>query len=55
MLILNDGVGVDIASWWMHGSPFPENLNGPDFALELFGAFYLWACGFFSMERDARS
>ena len=35
MLILNDGVGVDIASWWIHGSPFPENLNGSDFTPEL--------------------
>jgi len=30
-LVLNDGVGVDIASRILYGSPFPENLNGTDF------------------------
>lgn len=30
-LVLNDGVGVDIASHILHGAPFPENLNGTDF------------------------
>ena len=29
-LILNDGVGVSIASMLLHGSSFPENLNGTD-------------------------
>ncbi|MBN9247947.1 MAG: WecB/TagA/CpsF family glycosyltransferase [Hyphomicrobium sp.] len=35
MLILNDGVGVDIASQILYGERFPENLNGTDFTPEL--------------------
>jgi beta-1,4-glucosyltransferase len=31
MLVLNDGVGVDVAAWILHGARFPENLNGTDF------------------------
>jgi alpha-1,3-mannosyltransferase len=31
-LVLNDGIGVDIASRLLYGSPFPENLNGTDFS-----------------------
>ncbi len=34
-LILNDGVGVDIASRWRYGAAFPENLNGTDFIPQL--------------------
>ena len=30
-LVLNDGVGVDIASRMKFGRPFPDNLNGTDF------------------------
>jgi alpha-1,3-mannosyltransferase len=30
-LVLNDGVGVDIASLLLFGKPFPQNLNGTDF------------------------
>lgn len=30
-LVLNDGVGVDIASWYKFGRPFAANLNGTDF------------------------
>lgn len=30
-MVLNDGVGVDIASRVLHGERFPENLNGTDF------------------------
>lgn len=30
-LILNDGVGLDIAARRLHGAPFPANLNGTDF------------------------
>lgn len=30
-LILPDGIGVDIASRALHGSSFPDNLNGTDF------------------------
>lgn len=29
-LLMNDGVGVDLAAKWIHGEPFPENLNGTD-------------------------
>lgn len=31
MTVLNDGIGIDIASWLLNGSFFPENLNGTDF------------------------
>jgi alpha-1,3-mannosyltransferase len=31
-LVLNDGIGVDIASLILYGSPFPDNLNGTDFS-----------------------
>lgn len=30
-LIINDGIGVDIATWLVHRTRFPENLNGTDF------------------------
>ena len=30
-LIVNDGIGVDIATWIIHREKFPENLNGTDF------------------------
>lgn len=30
-IVLNDGVGVDIARWMLHGRRFEENLNGTDF------------------------
>lgn len=30
-LLLNDGVGVALASRWLYGAPFPANLNGTDF------------------------
>ena len=33
-LVLNDGIGVDIASYWLYGRRFPENLNGTDFTVE---------------------
>jgi alpha-1,3-mannosyltransferase len=29
--VLNDGIGIDIASRILYGAPFPENLNGTDF------------------------
>lgn len=29
-LVLNDGIGVDLASRLLFGEPFPENLNGTD-------------------------
>ncbi len=30
-LIVNDGIGIDIATWLIHGKRFRENLNGTDF------------------------
>ena len=30
-LIVNDGVGIDIATWLIHKKKFRENLNGTDF------------------------
>jgi alpha-1,3-mannosyltransferase len=30
-LILNDGIGVGLASYVLHGAFFPDNLNGTDF------------------------
>jgi len=30
-LVINDGVGLDIAARIIHGKKFPENLNGSDF------------------------
>ena len=35
--VLPDGAGVDIASLWLYGEPFPENLNGTDFVPSLLG------------------
>lgn len=32
-MVLNDGVGVDIAARFLKGAAFPENLNGTDFTL----------------------
>lgn len=31
VLIVNDGVGIDIATWLIHKQKFIENLNGTDF------------------------
>jgi beta-1,4-glucosyltransferase len=31
VLIVNDGVGIDIATWLIHKRAFIENLNGTDF------------------------
>ncbi|MGP1718127.1 MAG: WecB/TagA/CpsF family glycosyltransferase [Methylophilus sp.] len=31
VMIVNDGIGVDIASWLVHGQRFKDNLNGTDF------------------------
>lgn len=31
VVLVSDGVGMDIASWMMHRQRFPENLNGTDF------------------------
>jgi exopolysaccharide biosynthesis WecB/TagA/CpsF family protein len=33
-LVLNDGVGVTLASRWLYGARFPDNLNGTDFCPE---------------------
>lgn len=37
-MVLNDGIGVDIASRVQYGVPFPENLNGTDFVPAYLGA-----------------
>jgi len=34
-LVLNDGVGLDLALWLQRLSPFPQNLNGTDFIPKL--------------------
>lgn len=34
-MVLNDGIGVDLASRRLHAAPFPENLNGTDFVPKL--------------------
>jgi len=34
-IVLNDGIGVDLASRWLYGRRFPANLNGTDFTPEL--------------------
>ncbi len=31
VILVNDGVGMDIASWLVHRRRFPDNLNGTDF------------------------
>jgi alpha-1,3-mannosyltransferase len=36
--VLNDGVGVDMASRFLYGEAFPENLNGTDFVPHLLAA-----------------
>ena len=36
--VLNDGIGVDLASRIKFGDPFPENLNGSDFIPYYFGS-----------------
>ena len=33
-VVLNDGIGVDIAARLLHGRAFPENLNGTDFTVK---------------------
>lgn len=38
-LVLPDGIGIDIASRWKYGSPFPENLNGTDFVPRLLAEY----------------
>lgn len=37
-LVLNDGIGVDLASKALFGSKFPDNLNGTDFTPALLAA-----------------
>jgi exopolysaccharide biosynthesis WecB/TagA/CpsF family protein len=38
MLVLNDGVGLDVASRLLFGGPFPENLNGTDLTPKILAA-----------------
>jgi len=35
-LIINDGIGLDIATWLIHREKFPENLAGTDFIPQYF-------------------
>ena len=35
MTLFNDGIGADIASKYLYGSAFPDNLNGTDFVPSL--------------------
>ncbi|MDB5851729.1 MAG: polysaccharide biosynthesis protein GumH, partial [Rhodoferax sp.] len=37
--VYNDGIGIDIASRILHGTSFPENLNGTDLTPALLTAF----------------
>ena len=39
-LIVNDGIGIDIATWLVHRQKFPENLNGTDFIPEYLHSVY---------------
>lgn len=34
-LVLNDGIGVELASRWLYRQSFPDNLNGTDFTPDL--------------------
>lgn len=36
--VLNDGIGLDLASWFKYKSFFPDNLNGTDFTPRLLNA-----------------
>lgn len=36
--VFADGIGVDLASKMLHGTPFPDNLNGTDFVPRFLGA-----------------
>jgi beta-1,4-glucosyltransferase len=38
VLLVNDGIGLDIAARWQHGERFVSNLNGTDFTPYLLGA-----------------
>lgn len=38
VLLVNDGIGLDIAARWQHGERFASNLNGTDFTPYLLGA-----------------
>jgi len=37
-ILVNDGVGMDLAAWLVHGRRFPHNLNGTDFVPAVLGA-----------------
>lgn len=37
-IVLNDGLGMDLASKYLYGASFPDNLNGTDFAPAFFRA-----------------
>lgn len=38
VILLNDGIGLDVASKRLYGEAFPENLNGTDLSPKLFAA-----------------
>jgi len=40
-VLLNDGSGLNIASRFLHGQPFPANLNGTDFVPHFFDECHL--------------
>jgi beta-1,4-glucosyltransferase len=40
VLIVNDGIGVDIANLLVHGQKFKDNLNGTDFTPYFFNSSY---------------
>ena len=37
-VVLNDGIGLDLASRYLYGETFPDNLNGTDFTPALLAA-----------------
>lgn len=37
-ILVNDGIGIDIASWLIHRRTFPENLNGTDYIPQFLAA-----------------
>ena len=49
--VLPDGAGVDIASRWLYGQAFPENLNGTDFVPTMLGRTdERWTVGLWGAE-----
>lgn len=42
--LVNDGIGMDIASWMLHRTRFPDNLNGTDLVPHLLLALHKKQC-----------